>query len=111
MVFSALIVELLTGASYHGDPSTDGPPTKSKAQTISFAPSAGPGDITNRGSASLSQRWIMEEGPRQIFSRRSAKVGFGSREQSVTEAAPPHCHNANHGSGASGACWYPPVLP
>jgi hypothetical protein len=41
MVFSALIVELLTGASYRGDPSTDGPPTKSKAQTISFAPSAG----------------------------------------------------------------------
>ena len=92
MVISALLVELLTGASYCGDPSTDGPPTKSEAQSISFAPSAHPGDI-NSGSA-VSQRWNLDEGPRQLFSRGGAKVGFGSREQSVTEAAPPHCHNA-----------------
>ena len=36
---------LLIGASYRGDPSADGPAKRSAAQTISFAPSAGPGDI------------------------------------------------------------------
>ena len=49
MVLSAFIVVLLIGASYRGDPSADGPsadgPAKRSAQTISFAPSAGPGDI------------------------------------------------------------------
>lgn len=44
MVLSAFIVVLLIGASYRGDPSADGP-AKRSAQTISFAPSAGPGDI------------------------------------------------------------------
>ena len=44
MVLSAFIVVLLIGASYRGDPSADGP-AKRGAQTISFAPSAGPGDI------------------------------------------------------------------
>jgi hypothetical protein len=44
MVLSASIVVLLIGASYRGDPSADGP-AKRSAQTISFAPSAGPGDI------------------------------------------------------------------
>jgi hypothetical protein len=45
MVLSAFIVVLLIGASYRGDPSADGPAKRSAAQTISFAPSAGPGDI------------------------------------------------------------------
>jgi hypothetical protein len=44
MVLLAFIVVLLIGASYRGDPSADGP-AKRSAQTISFAPSAGPGDI------------------------------------------------------------------
>ena len=44
MVLSAFIVVLLIGASYRGDPSADGP-AKRSAPTISFAPSAGPGDI------------------------------------------------------------------
>ena len=45
MVLSAFIVVLLIGASYRGDPSADGPAKRSAPQTISFAPSAGPGDI------------------------------------------------------------------
>ncbi len=43
MVLSAFIVVLLIGASYRGDPSAGGP-AKRSAQTISFAPSAGPGE-------------------------------------------------------------------
>ena len=44
-MLSAFIVVLLIGASYRGDPSADGPAKRSAPQTISFAPSAGPGDI------------------------------------------------------------------
>ena len=48
MVLSVFIVVLLIGASYRGDPSADGPAKRSAPQTISFAPSAGPGDINKR---------------------------------------------------------------
>ena len=47
-MLSAFIVVLLIGASYRGDPSADGPAKRSAPQTISFAPSAGPGDINKR---------------------------------------------------------------
>ena len=55
MVLSAFIVVLLIGASYRGDPSADGP-AKRSAQSISFAPSAGPGDINKQRSASVVGR-------------------------------------------------------
>ena len=46
-MLSVFIVVLLVGASYRGDPSADST-AKRSVQTISFAPSAGPGDINQR---------------------------------------------------------------
>jgi len=55
MVLSAFIVVLLIGASYRGDPSADGP-AKRSTQTISFAPSAGPGDINKLNKLTSTTR-------------------------------------------------------
>ena len=59
-MLSAFIVVLLIGASYRGDPSADGPAKMSAhAQTISFAPSAGPGDINklNKLTSTTKAGW------------------------------------------------------
>jgi len=56
MVLSVFIVVLLVGASYRGDPSADST-AKRSVQTISFAPSAGPGDINNLNKLTSTTSW------------------------------------------------------